>query len=110
MDYPLKPNICNLDAHMHRPEDGALWPAEPETSTRSTSLASETGNTAKASDYTPQALQIGKKSPLYQLRWVTLGYHYNWDTKEYCPEQRSPFPADLACLSSFILDHVGFAG
>ena len=26
IDYPCKPNICNLDAHMEREGDGSLWP------------------------------------------------------------------------------------
>lgn len=44
----------------------------------------------------------------YKLRWVTLGYHHNWDTKHYDSHHHSPFPPDLAKLTRFILAAVGF--
>lgn len=44
----------------------------------------------------------------YKLRWVTLGYHHNWDTKHYDSHHQSPFPSDLAKLTQFILAAVGF--
>lgn len=34
------------------------------------------------------------------LRWVTLGYHHNWDTKLYSDEDFTTFPADLGELIS----------
>lgn len=34
------------------------------------------------------------------LRWVTLGYHHNWDTKVYSNEDFTSFPADLDELVS----------
>ena len=27
---------------------------------------------------------LSKNSLLYKLRWVTLGYHYDWNTKVLC--------------------------
>uniref|UniRef100_T1IYE7 Fe2OG dioxygenase domain-containing protein n=1 Tax=Strigamia maritima TaxID=126957 RepID=T1IYE7_STRMM len=35
------------------------------------------------------------------LRWTTLGYHHNWDTKVYSLDHHTPFPADLASLNAF---------
>lgn len=37
------------------------------------------------------------------LRWVTLGYHHNWDTKVYSEEDFTPFPEDLNCLIATVL-------
>lgn len=37
------------------------------------------------------------------LRWVTLGYHHNWDTKVYSEEDFTPFPADLNLLISAVI-------
>eukprot|EP00042_Codosiga_hollandica_P053410 m.699096 g.699096 ORF g.699096 m.699096 type:complete len:328 (-) comp58688_c0_seq48:217-1200(-) len=37
---------------------------------------------------------------LHKLRWVTLGYHYDWTAKIYDPNHRTAFPEDLAELSS----------
>ncbi len=49
-----------------------------------------------------------KNSSLYKLRWVTLGYHYNWTTKLYSPLNHTPFPQDLSNLSEHILTRLGF--
>ena len=121
-DYPCKPNICNLDAHMQRDGDGSLWPHNRSDQVYKSDICSvescrggipsvperkrmkiSQGNAEKE-----EALPIPKESPLYRLRWVTLGYHYNWTTKEYKSDMRSPFPSDLAQLSSLILHHAGF--
>ncbi|XP_043552974.1 nucleic acid dioxygenase ALKBH1 isoform X2 [Chiloscyllium plagiosum] len=61
--YPRKPNICNLDLHMSPEETKDLW----EQSREQLRLKS------------PGKREI--KSLLEKLRWVTLGYHYNWETK-----------------------------
>lgn len=114
VDYPCRPNVCNLDAHLQRTGNGCLWldddllltgqgPAPPEPKR---SRTSEPEMTSKPETMTP--LTIAKDSPLYRLRWVTLGYHYDWSKKEYCCENRSPFPEDLEKLSSFIFHCVGF--
>eukprot|EP01012_Entosiphon_sulcatum_P018980 TRINITY_DN2380_c0_g1_i2.p3 TRINITY_DN2380_c0_g1~~TRINITY_DN2380_c0_g1_i2.p3 ORF type:complete len:303 (+),score=42.15 TRINITY_DN2380_c0_g1_i2:2233-3141(+) len=36
------------------------------------------------------------------LRWVTLGYHHNWDTRKYCEEKKSAIPAQLDHLAKII--------
>ncbi|PIK54753.1 putative alkylated DNA repair protein alkB-like 1-like [Apostichopus japonicus] len=50
----------------------------------------------------------GKKSAFSQLRWVTLGYHYNWSTKLYDPKDVSPFPEDIGILSAIVATSLGF--
>ncbi|NXT95716.1 ALKB1 dioxygenase, partial [Anhinga rufa] len=50
------------------------------------------------------------RSLLEKLRWVTLGYHYNWDTKKYSANHHTPFPSDLAFLSEQVAAACGFRG
>ncbi|KAF3844302.1 hypothetical protein F7725_007465 [Dissostichus mawsoni] len=61
--YPQKPNVCNLDMHMSLSDTQDIW-----------------GQSVHGLSSSPS----GKREPktlLERLRWVTLGYHYNWDTK-----------------------------
>ncbi len=37
-----------------------------------------------------------QKTPLDQLRWVTLGHHYDWTNKVYPENCEAPFPAKAA--------------
>lgn len=41
---------------------------------------------------------------LNRLRWVTLGYQYNWSKKEYHFERVPPFPPFLASISQHIVE------
>ncbi|XP_049874946.1 nucleic acid dioxygenase ALKBH1 [Pectinophora gossypiella] len=43
-----------------------------------------------------------------KLRWTTLGYHHNWDTKVYSEENKAEFPADLAELSDIVAQYLGY--
>ncbi|XP_075281863.1 nucleic acid dioxygenase ALKBH1 isoform X2 [Opisthocomus hoazin] len=61
--YTQKPNVCNLDLHMSPEKTVDLWGQSKEQLRRKGS-----------SKWEPRSL-------LEKLRWVTLGYHYNWDTK-----------------------------
>ncbi|GFO35385.1 alkylated DNA repair protein alkb homolog 1-like [Plakobranchus ocellatus] len=49
-----------------------------------------------------------KKDPLRRLRWTTLGYHYDWNTKEYSDSKRAEFPLDVHQLSEYIATALGF--
>lgn len=42
------------------------------------------------------------------MRWATLGYHHDWDTKVYAEHKKHKFPADLAKLSQYIAKVLGF--
>ncbi|KAM4012933.1 LOW QUALITY PROTEIN: nucleic acid dioxygenase ALKBH1 [Anomaloglossus baeobatrachus] len=87
--YPRKPNVCNLDLHMRGAGD--LWDgSHAQLRRKSSQRRSE------------------KKTLLEKLRWVTLGYQYDWDTKKYYKEQRSAFPVDLAELSRCVSLACGF--
>ena len=104
-EYPRRPNVCNLDAHLDREGDGSLWP--PQWNSETLNTPAKKPKLAHASS---GLKVIPKDSLLYRLRWVTLGYHYNWTTKEYSEDKRSPFPEELACLSAFIMSQAGFPG
>ena len=39
-------------------------------------------------------------SLLSRLAWATVGYQYQWTERRYDPSKRSPFPPELAVLSS----------
>ena len=117
IDYPCKPNICNLDAHIVRNGEGRLWPKVNASVTEGASQALDDEGIADR-DEEKRALKrvkvskeeeiVSKDSDLYRLRWVTLGYHYDWNTKEYHRDRWSPFPNDLGDMAAFILDVCGF--
>ncbi|XP_072314182.1 nucleic acid dioxygenase ALKBH1 isoform X3 [Eucyclogobius newberryi] len=83
--YPQKPNVCNLDMHMSPCDTKDIW------------------------ERSVHSLRRHEKSLLERLRWVTLGYHYNWDTKLYSADNYTPFPADLQSLSQQITLGCGFS-
>ncbi|XP_063538631.1 nucleic acid dioxygenase ALKBH1 [Cydia strobilella] len=80
--YPRKPNKLNIDIEVLLPD----WWAE-------------------CFDNGACNRQLQKK-----LRWTTLGYHHNWDTKVYTDENKSPFPEELAELSDVVAQYVGYMG
>ncbi|XP_068110569.1 nucleic acid dioxygenase ALKBH1 [Hyperolius riggenbachi] len=89
--YPRKPNVCNLDLHMSPDQTGDLW------SSSHNQLRNKSGQKHQ------------EKSLLEKLRWVTLGFHYNWSTKKYYKQNYTPFPADLAELSRCVGLACGFS-
>lgn len=42
------------------------------------------------------------------MRWATLGYHHDWDSKVYSEEKRHKFPEDLAKLNEYFAEVLGF--
>ncbi|XP_014667700.1 PREDICTED: DNA oxidative demethylase ALKBH1-like isoform X2 [Priapulus caudatus] len=47
------------------------------------------------------------KDLIDRLRWVTLGYHHNWDTKVYSESMRTEFPPNLSRLSKAVATATG---
>lgn len=45
---------------------------------------------------------------LDKLRWATLGYHHNWETKIYSEDDKSVFPDDLAQLGKHFATVLGY--
>lgn len=48
------------------------------------------------------AWDVNQYSELFKLRWITFGYHHNWDTKVYNEKSKSAFPADLNLMCKYI--------
>lgn len=46
---------------------------------------------------------------LPKLRWATLGYHHNWDTKLYSEDSKSNMPMELCNLTSILAKTLGFS-
>ncbi|XP_011694632.1 PREDICTED: alkylated DNA repair protein alkB homolog 1 [Wasmannia auropunctata] len=49
------------------------------------------------------------KTLLPKLRWATLGYHHNWDTKLYSEDSRSGMPTELSGLTCILAKALGFS-
>lgn len=80
-DYPRQPNISNLDTSPRIfPE---IWQAgcHPNSDLRA-------------------------RKYLHKLRWVTLGYHYDWTKKVYSQESCNDFPQDLSTTTQHIVQAV----
>ncbi|XP_064809269.1 nucleic acid dioxygenase ALKBH1 isoform X2 [Oncorhynchus masou masou] len=90
--YPQKPNVCNLDMHMAPTETQDIWG-------RSADALRKMGSRVRE-----------PKTLLEKLRWVTLGYHYNWDTKTYSADHYTLFPSDLHSISLHVAAACRFPG
>ncbi|KAF7200999.1 nucleic acid dioxygenase ALKBH1 isoform X1 [Nothobranchius furzeri] len=89
--YPQKPNVCNLDMHMSPSETQDIWD-------KSAYLLRHPAGTRQP------------KTLLEKLRWVTLGYHYNWGSKTYSADHHTAFPSELHALAFRITAACGFPG
>ncbi|GLV36041.1 AlkB [Carabus blaptoides fortunei] len=81
-DFSKKPNKLNIDIHNLLNNEEHWWEV-CNTDTIRTEL-------------------------LKKLRWSTLGYHHNWDTKIYSESLKDIFPEDLAFLCNHIANITGF--
>lgn len=85
-DYPLSPNITNLTPELYDEELSKAW----WTSMNNT-------------------VDVTVKNKLKQmLRWVTLGYHYDWTNKIYDENSKTQFPVDLEQLTKYFAEVLGF--
>ena len=92
-ELPDVPHKCNLDAHLATPRaEGSSLYRESEKEFLQT-------DKAKADLF---AL------PIYKLRWTTLGYHYDYNTKTYSDDDLTPFPPDLSHLSRYLASLIGY--
>ncbi|XP_077286549.1 alpha-ketoglutarate-dependent dioxygenase AlkB [Arctopsyche grandis] len=83
-DFPKKPHKLNIDAHDYLNADEDWW------------TTSHDNNVDRC------------KNLLKSLRWATLGYHHDWDTKLYTEENKHNFPSDLGELCKLIAASLGF--
>nr|CAD7449500.1 unnamed protein product [Timema bartmani] len=82
-DYTHKPQRLNLDAHGDLKNGEKWW------------------------ELCNKSIE-NKQRLLQKLRWATLGYHHNWDSKMYSQEAHDTFPADLATICQFVARVAGF--
>lgn len=82
-DYSRKPSLTNLDNQdaIQKNLDGKTWWEVAGRCNDNNSLSKK-------------------------LRWATMGYHHNWDSKVYSEEAKSPLPNDLSLLSKHIVKTV----
>lgn len=78
--YSKKPSVTNLDRHYKCLDD--IWSLQND-------------------------IDPAKRNLVNKLTWATLGYHYNWDTKEYDPSHHSAFPECLGALSNHVAACLG---
>lgn len=79
-DYSKRPNKSNLDPFNVLPDNKDWWVES----------------------------QANNKLLLNKLRWVTLGYHHNWDTKVYSETNKTKFPDDLKDMTAFLARLLGY--
>ena len=100
-DWSKAPNLSNLDAHYYLPKQG-IWNAFVEDPKQMIEHRVYQDNSAQRYDeelvIDPPTDAMLKKKPveiqsiMNRLRWVTLGYQYNWTEKVYFFDRSPPFP------------------
>jgi hypothetical protein len=70
--------------------------------------ATHSTNLKKPAASWAQAVSLNSLAPLQELRWASLGYHYDWTARCYRPERYSPFPAALHALGARVAACVGY--
>jgi alkylated DNA repair protein alkB family protein 1 len=122
--YAKPPNLTNLDAHFEMPIDGIfntfcnsenllIQPRQFQSSTQT--VYDQTHPESKLL-IDPPTDPIRNKKPipiskvLNRLRWVTLGYQYNWTAKTYFFDRSPPFPSYIHSIVTGILHTAQQAG
>ncbi|BFZ07639.1 hypothetical protein BsWGS_10678 [Bradybaena similaris] len=85
------------------------FPADKDNVTNLTALGDSSSQDLWQQFVHRKCQTFEKHDPLRKLRWTTLGYHYNWTTKEYSEDSKATFPSDVACLSQYFAACLGFA-
>jgi alkylated DNA repair protein alkB family protein 1 len=124
--YPLHPNISNLDTHYDIPENG-LWslfekqknktlkPQEALVPKKEGSIKEKGGYDDEDDEDDDKSTTVSSLPPdelIPKLRWVTLGYQYDWLSKTYHPDKKYAFPQDIAELTKAVvkaIEGIGYA-
>lgn len=85
-DYPKAPNVVNLNSKQFKQEVRDDW----------------------WQSYLKENDKDERKRLKVSMRWTTLGYHHDWDTKIYSEHFKNEFPNDLADLTKFVASTLGF--
>lgn len=86
-DYPKCPNVVNLNPRLFAQSVIDDWWHEFQ-------------NCSDKDD--ARRMKVG-------MRWTTLGYHHDWDSKVYSEKMRTQFPEDLAKLTGYFAFVLGYA-
>ena len=103
IEYPKKPNSTNLDAHFVTPSEG-LFPYFKNG--KECKIYNKPKETEEVHDSKSLEEQFIRK-----IRWITLGYQYNWTTKEYNFDDKdfnALFPEDLGEWTRKAAKQLGF--
>ncbi|KAK6999381.1 alkylated DNA repair protein alkB 1 [Biomphalaria glabrata] len=84
------------------------FPSDKSNETNLSALGAEKGCNFWTSFVGKNCQSISKDDPLRQLRWTTLGYHYNWTSKDYAEDNKAEFPRDVNCLAQYLAASLGF--
>ena len=101
--YAKHPNATNLDAHYETPAEGFFHFFESQTDLQMKKKVDGQHATFKASEIEDKIIR--------KIRWITLGYQYNWTTKEYNfddVDASTIFPSDLADWTRMAVEKLGF--
>lgn len=88
-DFTRTPYVTNLDQFQEKTSIDKMWEMS-----KSAFLQSESFNL--------------QDTPIWSVRWATLGYHHNWNTRHYSKGHRSDVPEDVARMSINIAHALGF--
>lgn len=109
-NYMSPPNLTNLDAHYCIPETGLYDKVKGETDTVIRRIPHTDDSEATRSLPIDQTFtRFDLTNLIRRIRWVTLGYQYDWTTKSYNMNQSPvPFPIELYRWADDISRESGF--
>lgn len=103
VEYPKKPNSTNLDAHYVTPSEGLFSYFKDGKECKIYNKSKEAEESYYATDLEDKFIR--------KIRWITLGYQYNWTTKEYNFDDKdfnAKFPEDLSEWTKNAAEKLGF--
>lgn len=107
MSYPQKPNTTNLDAHFITPPEGFYSYFKDGKECK---VINKGKNNTEETNIFSSSSELETKF-IRKMRWITLGYQYNWTTKEYNFDETDlnvKFPSDLADWTRAAAKQLGF--
>ncbi|XP_018008014.1 nucleic acid dioxygenase ALKBH1-like [Hyalella azteca] len=114
-EYPDSPNINNItnitsgiSTHDNIPNTQKNRGHDAGSATEMSNLSKNEEDNCAHESWWKDVVNGGgvESSVCRELRWSTLGYHHNWETKVYSEDRRSAFPPCLSRLSSVIASTV----
>ncbi|XP_002120909.2 nucleic acid dioxygenase ALKBH1 [Ciona intestinalis] len=95
-EYFKKPHETNVDPFEDNPDN--MWKS---------SCKYIQSNAGKGSCTYEDSLSLLKCCPIWKLRWATLGFHHNWNSKQYSEQPCSELPSELRKTSKLFASMIG---